>query len=150
MRRLLTPILQVALDTHVVVGDPARVTIGERVALANAILNLSSGRITLGDRTILSYGVMLITGRHEFIDGIRASVHPERDDDGSWGGGPVEVPDRGFDIVLGRGVWVGAGAIVLGGGRNRRSLHRCSWWRRNHELPSAFSGRGYPRKAHRG
>lgn len=113
-RRLLTPILKYALDTHLVVGDGGEVIVGERVALANAILNVSSGSITLGHRTILSHGVMMITGRHDFIDGKRASLPAERDD-GSWGGGEIEVPSSGYDIILGEGVWVGVGAIVLGG-----------------------------------
>lgn len=97
-----------------VMGDERRVHVGERVALANAILNVSSGRISIGDRTIFSPGVMLLTGRHEFVDGMRASYPPSRDD-GSWGGGFVEVPTEGFDIAIGKGVWVSAGAIVIGG-----------------------------------
>ena len=56
----------------------------------------------------------MITGRHDFIDGKRASLPAERDD-GSWGGGEIEVPSSGYDIILGEGVWVGVGAIVLGG-----------------------------------
>jgi len=113
-RRLLTPILKYALDTHLVVGGAGEIKVGERVALANAILNVSSGSITLGDRTILSHGVMLITGRHDFVDGKRASL-PAKRDDGSWGGGEAEVPSSGYDITVGEGVWVGVGAIVLGG-----------------------------------
>ena len=113
-RLLLTPILRYALETHVVVGDSGKTFVGERVALANAILNVSSGSITLGNRTILSHGVMIVTGRHDFIEGKRASF-PESRDDGSWGGGDVEVPASGFDIALGEGVWVGVGAIILGG-----------------------------------
>lgn len=113
-RRLLRPILRYALDTHVVMGDESRVTVGERVALANAILNVSSGRIRIGDRTIFSPNVMVLTGRHEFSRGMRVSVDPEHDD-GSWGGGAAEVPSQGFDISIGRGVWVSAGAIIVGG-----------------------------------
>jgi acetyltransferase-like isoleucine patch superfamily enzyme len=113
-RWILRPILKYALDTHLVVGNAGILIVGERVALANAVLNLSSGSITLGDRTILSHGVMLVTGRHDFLDGKRASLPPERDD-GSWGGGTIEVPAFGYDITIGEGVCVGVGAIVLGG-----------------------------------
>lgn len=112
-RRILQPVLRYALDTHVVMGDASRVTVGERVALANAILNVSSGRITIGSRTIMSPGVMLITGRHDFRHGTRVSLNPGMDD-GSWGGG-AEVPMSGYDIVIGEGVWICAGAIVSGG-----------------------------------
>ena len=106
--------MRFALDTHVVMGDVSRVRVGERVALANAILNVSSGTITIGSRTILSPNVMLITGRHNFSGGKRVSVNPVFDD-GSWGGGLAEVPSSGFDIAIGEGVWVCAGAIVSGG-----------------------------------
>ena len=113
-RRLLKPILRFALDTPVVMGDDSKVVVGERVALANTVLNVSSGTITIGSRTIFSPNVMLLTGRHEFVDGMRASFPQERDD-GSWGGGGVEVPTSGYDIVLGEGVWVSTGVIVVGG-----------------------------------
>jgi len=57
---------------------------------------------------------MVITGRHLFKDGMRASLAPglERK---YIGGGPEEVPDRGFDIEIGSGVWIAAGAIISGG-----------------------------------
>lgn len=113
-RRVLRPILRFALDTHVVMGDESRVVVGERVALANAVLNVSSGRITIGSRTIMSPGVMIITGRHDFRDGRRVSLNPGMDD-GSWGGGAAEVPDAGYDITIGEGVWICAGAIISGG-----------------------------------
>lgn len=112
--RMLRPFVRLSLDVPTVIGDRRRVRVGERVALANTILNVASGTITIGDRAMLSYGVMLLTGRHEFIDGMRASFPPERDD-GSWGGGAVEVPSEGYDIVIGQGVWVSAGVIIVGG-----------------------------------
>lgn len=112
-RRILRPILLFALDTHVVVGDAKRVRIGERVVLANALLNVSSGTITVGDRSIFSPNVMVLTGRHEFRDGRRLSMDPQFDD-GSWGGS-LEQPREGYDIVIGQGVWVCAGAIISGG-----------------------------------
>lgn len=113
-RRILRPILRYALDTHVIMGNHDRVHVGERVALANTILNVSSGDIRIGSRTIFSNNVMVITGRHEFVNGFRASWPPESDD-GTWGGGKVEVPESGFDITIGEGVWVCAGAIITGG-----------------------------------
>lgn len=94
-------------------GDPERVTVGERVALANTVLNVSSGRISIGSRTIFSPNVMILTGRHEFMNGKRISFDPQFDD-GSWGGTAHEVPKEGLDVKIGMGVWVGAGAIILG------------------------------------
>ncbi len=83
------------------------------MALANTILNVSSGRISIGDRTIFSPNVMLLTGRHEFANGMRVSVDPQFDD-GSWGGGSREVRPRDTTSPSG-GVWVSAGAIIVGG-----------------------------------
>ena len=113
-RRILAPVLRYALDTSVIMGEHSRVTVGERSALANAILNVASGDIKIGNRVIFSPNVMVLTGRHDFVNGQRVSVNPEYDN-GSWGGSELEVPSTGFDISIGDGVWVGAGAIILGG-----------------------------------
>ncbi len=112
-RRILAPVLRYALDTPVIMGRHARVSVGERSALANTILNVASGDIKIGNRVIFSPNVMVLTGRHDFINGRRVSVNPEYDN-GSWGGSELEVPSTGFDISIGDGVWVGAGAIILG------------------------------------
>lgn len=60
---------------------------------------ISHGGIHIGRRTGISYGVLLITQTHE-IGG------PER----RW-----SHPARTAPIMIGDGVWVGAGAIVLPG-----------------------------------
>ena len=113
-RRILTPVLRYALDTPVIMGKQSRVSVGKRSALANTVLNVASGEIKIGNRVIFSPNVMVLTGRHDFINGMRVSVNPEYDN-GSWGGSELEVPSTGFDISIGDGVWVGAGAIILGG-----------------------------------
>jgi acetyltransferase-like isoleucine patch superfamily enzyme len=95
-------------------GPKERVHVGERAALANAVLNVSSGHIYIEDRVIFTPNVMLMTGRHNFINGKRASVNPEHDD-GSWGGGPMEVPESGYDIRICEGSVVYSGAIIVGG-----------------------------------
>ena len=113
VRSILRPILLYALDTPVIVGDRRRVRVGERVALANTVINVTGGAVTIGDRAIFSPGVMVMTGRHEFRNGHRRSLDPEFDD-GSWGGN-AEMAREGFDIVIGAGTWVCAGAIISGG-----------------------------------
>ncbi len=111
-RKLMKPFLKYFYDTHFVMGSPERLRIGERSALANTIFNVSSGNITVGDRSIFGQGVMVITGRHDFRNGMRISLDPN-EDDGSWGGNS-EVPKEGFDISIGNGVFVASGAIILG------------------------------------
>ena len=111
-RKLMKPFLKYFYDTHFVMGSPERLKVGERSALANTLFNVSSGNITVGDRSIFGQGVMVITGRHEFRNGMRISLDPN-EDDGSWGGNS-EVPKEGFDISIGNGVFVASGAIILG------------------------------------
>ena len=111
-RKLLRPFLKYFYDTHFVMGSPERLKIGERSALANTLFNISSGNITIGDRPIFGQGVMVITGRREFRNGMRISLDP-KEDDRSWGGNS-EVPKDGFDISIGNGVFIGSGAIILG------------------------------------
>ena len=112
VRKLMKPFLKYFYDTYFVMGSPERLKIGERSAVANTLFNVSSGNITIGDRSIFGQGVMVITGRHEFRDGMRISLDPKKDD-GSWGGNS-EVPKEGFDISIGNGVFVASGAIILG------------------------------------
>jgi acetyltransferase-like isoleucine patch superfamily enzyme len=100
-------------NTYFIDGDPARVSIGHRVGLANTLINVASGNVSIGDHSIFGYNVMLLTGRHVFINGQRASLTHA----GSigWGGGEIEVPETGWDITIGKGCWIASGAIVSGG-----------------------------------
>lgn len=114
MRPVVRYLLYFINSTHYVEGSGGSLTIGERVGLANTYCNLSSGSITIGDRCIFGPNVMLITGRHTFTRGRRASLWVQ-DQDLGWGGGSLEVPTSGYDIVIGEGTWICAGAIVSGG-----------------------------------
>lgn len=101
-------------DTYYVVGTNGSLHLGKRVAVANTVFNLSSGSIFVGDYTICSYNVMVLTGRHKFKKGQRASLAPGVKKSG-WGGGPEEVPTSGYDIHIGKSVWIASGAIISGG-----------------------------------
>ena len=117
LRAPLRPIIRVLLfyiyDTYYVIGSAGKLKVGTRCALSNAYFNLSSGNITIGDNTIFSPNVMVITGRHKFKNGQRASLVFD-DENRSWGGGPEEVPENGYDITIGKGVWIAAGVIISG------------------------------------
>jgi acetyltransferase-like isoleucine patch superfamily enzyme len=114
-RRILRPWLKYFYDTsYVMGGDTKKLVVGDRSALSNTLFNVSSGVITIGNRSIFGQGVIVTTGRHEFLNGRRASYEPEFDD-GSWGGGKNEVPSEGFDINIGSGVFIASGCIILGG-----------------------------------
>jgi acetyltransferase-like isoleucine patch superfamily enzyme len=101
-------------DTSYIVGDSRRLHLGKRVAVANTIFNLTSGSIYIGDYTIFGYNVMVLTGRHKFIEGKRASLALGVDNK-SWGGGEEEVPSSGYDIRIGDSTWIASGAIITGG-----------------------------------
>jgi acetyltransferase-like isoleucine patch superfamily enzyme len=118
LRNFMRPIMRFFLyffyETSYTIGSSGKLHLGEKVAVANTLFNLSSGSIYVGDRTIFSHNVMVITGRHNFVNGKRASLAPGVNSE-SWGGGEEEVPSSGFDIRIGSGTWIAAGAIISGG-----------------------------------
>jgi acetyltransferase-like isoleucine patch superfamily enzyme len=114
MRKILRFFLFYYYDTHYIIGTGGKFKVGKMSALANTYFNLSSGNITIGDDTIFSNNVMVITGRHMFKDGRRASLQPSLERR-YRGGGPEEVPETGYDITIGNGCWIAAGAIISGG-----------------------------------
>ena len=81
-------------------GDPERLKLGKQVHLVDAIINLRSGRVEIGDFSFFGHGVMLLTGKHDYL---------------AEGKGRQQlVSETGNDITIGRGVWIASGAIVIG------------------------------------
>ena len=111
MRPIVRFLLFFFYSTHYVEGQGGKLEIGKRVGFANTLCNLSSGNISIGDSCAFGYNVMLLTGRHRFIGGQRASAIKTE----SWGGDDTEVPPSGFDISIGEGCWIASGVIVSGG-----------------------------------
>lgn len=108
-------------NTPFVDGSSGTVHLGRRVGLANTLCNVSSGSIFIGDDCAFGYNVMLLTGRHQFDHGTRASLAKGRSEAGGWGGGNVEVPSHGYDIHIGSGTWLASGVVVTGGVRVGRN-----------------------------
>ncbi|HOW27029.1 MAG TPA: acyltransferase [Elusimicrobiota bacterium] len=114
-RAIVIPVIRFlkyySYQTYYCEGDGGTLHLGDRVRLANALLNIESGSIFIGDNTVFGYNVMVLTGRHAFRDGMRASL--------SMGGGGDgrEVPRSGYDIHIGRGCWIASGAVITGGVR---------------------------------
>jgi len=114
MRSIIRFFLFYYYETSLTIGGSGKVVLGKKVATSNTLFNVSSGSIYIGDYTIFGQNVMLLTGRHQFIDGKRAGLEVIKNT-ASWGGGEVEVPSKGFDIIIGSGTWIASGAIINGG-----------------------------------
>jgi acetyltransferase-like isoleucine patch superfamily enzyme len=95
------------VDYAYVHGPLRRLHIGERCSTTNTTFNVVSGDIYVGDDTIFSHGCYVLTGVHRFYNGRRAALQPDS---------PIaETPTEGHDISIGKGCWLGAGAVVVGG-----------------------------------
>ncbi len=79
------------------------ITLGPRCWVGiNAILASGRGGLTLGEGVLIGPGAILVTGDHDF----RRHDLPTLDQE--YGGRPIAIGDN---------VWIGAGAVVLGGVR---------------------------------
>lgn len=114
MRPLVRWMLYYFYETSYTMGSGGKLNVGKKVAVANTLFNLSSGSINIGDYTIFGQNVMVLTGRHNFINGQRAGLE-EVMNGPAWGGGDSEVPTSGYDINIGSGAWIASGAVIVGG-----------------------------------
>jgi len=92
------------LKVKYVHGKKSRLLIGQKVVTNNTIFNTVSGDIHIGDNTIFGLNCMVLTGKHEFEDGMRKYLK----------GYSSEVPENGNDIHIGNGCWIASGAIIIG------------------------------------
>jgi acetyltransferase-like isoleucine patch superfamily enzyme len=81
-------------------GDPARAEIAPTAQLTNTLLNTMSGKIVVGEYTFTGHNVSLITGTHDHAKQLAERMQA--------------VPESGRDITIGRGVWIGSNAVILG------------------------------------
>ena len=86
-------------------GDKRRVVLGKNCSTMNTIFNVISGTIHVGDDTIFTHNCMVLTGTHNFVNGIRGDLHNP----------PIpETPSEGRDIHIGTGCFIASGVIILG------------------------------------
>ena len=98
---LLEPLVQDIINNRIRVwGDPQRVKISPTAGMVNTLFNTSSGFIEIGDYTFTGHNVSIITGTHRY-----ESLLSERMSD---------IPSSGRDILIGKGVWIGSNALILG------------------------------------
>lgn len=88
------------LRTVVVLGDPSRVHVDPTAVCQDALFNARSGPISVGAGTFFGHGVMVLTGTHQL--------------DGDPSERQAAIPSDGHGIHIGKNVWVGSGAILIG------------------------------------
>ncbi len=97
----LSPTVQEIINTQIRVwGDRSKLRLAPSAQMVNTLFNLSSGLIEIGDHTFTGHNVSIITGTHQYTSRLEARV--------------TNVPTSGRDIIIGRGVWIGSNAIILG------------------------------------
>ena len=77
-----------------------RINIAETASMSNVLLNTNSGTITVGEFSFCGQNVSIITGTHDYN-----LFNKDR---------MLAIPQKGQDIVIGRGVWLGSNVVVLG------------------------------------
>jgi acetyltransferase-like isoleucine patch superfamily enzyme len=101
IRRVIHPVvMDIILYDRRVFVDSSRLFIASTAAMSNALLNTNSGTITIGDYTFCGQNVSIVTGTHNYH-----ALGADRMRD---------IPQSGQDIVIGKGVWIGSNAVILG------------------------------------
>jgi acetyltransferase-like isoleucine patch superfamily enzyme len=101
LRKLLTPVVVEIIKKEIRVwGDPSRLDIAATAHMTNTLFNTVSGTITIGDHSFAGHNVSIITGTHDYTALLagRAKAYPR----------------NGGDVVIGKGVWLGSNATILG------------------------------------
>jgi acetyltransferase-like isoleucine patch superfamily enzyme len=100
-RRQLQPLVQEIINQQIRIwGEADRLKIAPTAQLVNTLLNTSSGNIEIGEYTFTGHNVSILTGSHNY-----ETLMAER---------LAEFPKFGRDITIGKGVWIGSNAMILG------------------------------------
>jgi acetyltransferase-like isoleucine patch superfamily enzyme len=81
-------------------GDASKVKINPTANMVNTLFNTSSGIIEVGAYTFTGHNVCLITGTHDYKKTLENRI--------------TAVPQKGRDIIIGKGVWICSNVTVLG------------------------------------
>lgn len=97
----LTPFVQEIINNRVRYwGKPKRAKIAPTAEMMNTLFNTASGFIEVGDYTFTGHNVSIITGTHRYESLMRERM--------------TDVPNSDRDIKIGKGVWIGSNATILG------------------------------------
>ena len=98
---LLNSYLHLFLNERIRIwGEEDRTHLHPTAQLANSLLNTSSGEIWIGEYSFTGHNVSFLTGSHN----TDTFLHERQ----------ALFPTNGGDIRIGRGVWIGSNALILG------------------------------------
>ena len=81
-------------------GDPSRLKLHPTTHMVNTLFNTSSGLIEVGEYSFTGHNVAMLTGTHDYRFFLQDRM--------------TKVPRTGRDILIGKGVWIGSNAVILG------------------------------------
>ena len=93
-------VMKIMIDEIRVLGDRTRLRISPKTSMMNTLFNTNSGCIEVGDYSFTGHNVSLITGTHNSESLLYKRM--------------TDFPSTGRDIIIGKGVWIGSNAIILG------------------------------------
>lgn len=93
-------ILEVTHRESYMWGAPGRVHVDRTCKMVDTLYNTSSGDVTVGEYSFAGHGVCLITGAHDARLLMKERMR--------------QYPTAGGDIFVGKGVWIGSRAVILG------------------------------------
>jgi acetyltransferase-like isoleucine patch superfamily enzyme len=97
---LFKPIVQAIVYEEIrIKGDPNRLKLSPKTSMMNTLFNTNSGCIEVGDYTFAGHNVSIITGSHSY----RLFLEKR-----------MKVQESGRDVFIGKGVWIGSNAVILG------------------------------------
>lgn len=98
---LLKPIVMEIINKEIRVwGDSNRLSISKKASMVNTLFNTTSGCIEIGAYTFAGHNVSIITGTHRYDYLLEKRM--------------TDFEKTGGDIKIGRGVWIGSNATILG------------------------------------
>ena len=89
----------VSLRDRTIIYCPERLTIADNVSINSGVTILAQGGVSIGEYTMISSGVTIVSVNHDY-----SKLGKE-----AWEG-QIKKP-----VIIGRDVWIAAGAIILPG-----------------------------------
>lgn len=88
------------LNTPKFYGDINNIYISEKSNVNNGLFNSASGKIVISDYVFFGHNVSIIAATHDI---------------NQYGENRMKgIPEKGHDIIIEEGVWVGSNAIIVG------------------------------------